>query len=107
MHLAFTITFSLLAHAQDTGTREGSAERLAQEALHQRDPGAKLLVCNFSKLVKEKIFTCYSANLGPSATCDDGTRSAPFYIIEGYLDVSSQPRVGNVEYYEACVGVQG
>lgn len=90
--------------AYASGHREQTAELLARRALAEHDPEARLTGCNFEKLIADGVFACYSANLGPSAICEDGSRSAPFYIVEGYLDVELQPQVGRIRHVEGCEG---
>lgn len=107
MLLVISIALSALAIAQDSTAFEKLAEHQAADALKGRDSEARLLVCNFSRLSKERAFTCYSKDLGPGAACDDGSRSAPFYIVEGYVDENEQPRIGKIVFSEACEGVQG
>jgi hypothetical protein len=104
---AFLISlFPILSLAAAPNHREQTAELLAKDALLKQDPEASLASCNFTKLISDGLFTCYSVNLGPKAVCDDNSRSAPFWIVEGYLDAELQPQVGQVLYYEACTGVQ-
>jgi hypothetical protein len=100
--LALLTANSALASAPSH--REQTAELLARQALEARDPEARLASCNFRKLISDGVFTCHSAPTGPAAVCEDNSRSAPIYVVEGYLDVELQPQVGRVTFREGCEG---
>ena len=98
------VLFSILAQGESTSASKHAAERLAGAALKLKDPEAVLSGCSFASLGSGRVFFCYSENLGPSARCDDGSRSAPFWIIEGSFNADFEPEIGQVVYREACEG---
>lgn len=102
LNLTIALLVPLISSATAPDHRESTARLLARQALTQQDAEAVLSGCNFDRLISRGVFACYSANLGPKAVCDDGSRSAPYYVVEGYLDVELQPQIGKILYREAC-----
>lgn len=93
---------SVLAHGASLDPTVFEAEIIARKVLKARDAEAVLSGCDFSNLASTGKFYCFSKNIGPRAACDDGSRSAPFWIMEGYLDVELQPQIGKIFFREAC-----